>query len=104
MTKQEIIEQINQGEFSQAIKDKLMARVNLYPDNLEETHLNDFEVLVQELAMRESNEAAAVTKAKNHLQAELDKDELEFMTDMEDIAADAEATNEQMASYATPQS
>lgn len=100
MTKQDLIAQINQNTASQSIKDTLLARVNLYPEELQDQHLNDFEELVRATAIQEDLAAVALSKAANHMQAGLDKEEVDFVTQMNDLAQEAEATNKQMASLA----
>lgn len=100
MTKQDVIAQINQSIASQAIKDTLLARVNLYPEELQEQHLNDFEAMIRTAAIQEDSAAVALSKAANHMQTGLDKEELDFVTQMKDLEQEADATNKQMSSLA----
>ena len=90
MTKQEISEKINSLQITDEFKAQLFERVNLYPETLEQTHLDDFDAFLSEVILQQNQATHAFQAAAVKVNDLLAEDQMVYDKKMAQLENDAE--------------
>lgn len=104
MQKQDLIGKIAEISVTGDLKEQLMSRIELYPEQLGEKHLEDFDALIDSLEADELRGMSILQTAIQKAKDGIEQEEFEYNQSMSQIQDEAQRISDEMNKLTSSQS